>query len=367
MSKVRSDYVFLSLVLLILIFGLIMLTSASAPVGHREFSDKYFFIKNQLMFGVLPGIFSLVVFVNLKYKYLKKLAWVIFIGLLVGLGVVFIPGMGASFGTGSRSWISVGGFSLQPSEFAKLGLIIFLAYYLSELKEKISDFKQGFLPALLFGIAPIVLIALQPDLGTAMIMFAIVFGMLFLAKAKWSHMGLLLGSALIMFVIMVSISPYRTQRLTTFLYPELDPKGSGYQINQAFLAIGSGGILGRGLSRSRQKFQYLPEVHSDSIFAIIAEEMGLVISSLLVVAFLVLFIRGLKIARKAPDKFSRLVVSGIIIWLATQTFINIGAMVGLLPLTGVPLPFISHGGTALISALAGVGIILNISKYQKQT
>ncbi|MFB6226420.1 MAG: putative lipid II flippase FtsW [Candidatus Paceibacteria bacterium] len=366
MEKIRSDYVFLSIVLALLVFGLIMLTSASTPVGLREFNDKYFFVKSQLLLGVLPGILSLLVFVNLKYKYLKKLAWVIFAVTIISLVLVFIPGIGSSLNTGSQSWIVLGGYSLQPSEFAKLGLIIFMAYYLSELGEEIEEFSSGFLPALIVGILPVALVAVQPDLGTTSILFAVLFGMLFVAGAKWSHMGILLIAAISAFAVMIAISPYRSERLTTFLHPELDPKGSGYQINQSFLALGSGGIFGRGLGKSRQKFEYLPEVHSDSIFAIIGEETGFVITTLVVLAFLSLFIRGFKVAKKAPDKFARLTVTGIILWLAVQTFVNIGAMVGLMPLTGVPLPFISHGGTALLSALTGVGIILNISKYQKQ-
>lgn len=366
MEKIRSDYVFLSIVLGLLIFGLVMLTSASIPVGLRDFNDKYFFVKSQLLLGVLPGVLSLLFFVNLKYEYLKKAAWLIFTAMIAALVLVFIPGIGSSLNTTSQSWIVLGGYSLQPSEFAKLGLILFLAYYLSELGEEIKEFSSGFLPALIVGVLPVALVAVQPDLGTTSILFAILFGMLFIAGARWSHMGALLFTAIAAFGIMIAISPYRSERLTTFLHPELDPKGSGYQINQSFLALGSGGVFGRGLGRSRQKFEYLPEVQSDSIFAIIGEETGFIMVALVVLAFVGLFIRGFKIAKKAPDKFARLTVTGVIIWLASQTFVNIGAMIGLMPLTGVPLPFISHGGTALISALTGVGIILNISKYQKQ-
>ncbi len=365
MKKISSDYIFLGISLLILVFGLVMLTSASMPVGHNEFGDRYFFIKNQLLFGVLPGLVALIFFVNFNYKYLKKLAWVIYGISLTLLILVLIPGIGSTLNTTSQSWLVLGGITVQPSELAKLGLIIFLGYYLSELGEEITSLSQGFLPALSFGIIPIILISLQPDLGTSSILFGILFGMLFLAGSKWSHIGGLFILALIAFIGMIMFSPYRSERLTTFLHPELDPKGSGYQVNQAFLAIGSGGILGRGIGSSRQKFQYLPEVQSDSIFAVIGEETGFLISSLLVIAFLGLFLRGFKIAKKAPDKFSQLVVAGIIIWIAAQTIVNIGGMIGLLPLTGVPLPLVSNGAAALIMILSALGVVLNISKYQR--
>jgi cell division protein FtsW len=206
-------------------------------------------------------------------------------------------------------------------------------------------------------------VVLQPDIGTVAILFSIVFGMLFLAGAKYLHMGSLAALGLVGLILMVMIAPYRAARLTTFLHPELDPQGIGYHINQAFLAVGSGGIFGLGLGHSRQKFQYLPEVHADSIFAVIAEEMGFLFVTALVVLFVLIALRGLMIAKSAPDKFAKLLVAGIITWLMVQSFLNIGAMVGLLPLTGVPLPFISHGGTALMVAMAAGGILINVSRH----
>ena len=186
--------------------------------------------------------------------------------------------------------------------------------------------------------------------------------MLFVAGARWSHILGLAGAGLSGLVLMIVMAPYRAARLMTFLHPELDPQGIGYHINQAFLAIGSGGILGRGLGHSLQKYQYLPEVHSDSIYAIIAEEMGLLFALAIVILLILIIARGFMVAKHAPDQFGRLLVSGIIIWFATQSFLNIGAIVGILPLTGVPLPFISHGGTALMIAMGAVGIVVNVSK-----
>ena len=364
-SNKNSDYLFLLYIGILLVFGLVMLTSASSPIGYRQFGDKFFFIKKQLLFGVLPGIVAFLVFANLKYEYLKKMAWLVYIGMVGLLVLVFIPGVGTSLDTGAQSWIQFGGYSLQPAELAKLGLIIFVAYYISEIGEKITDLKQGFIPTLLFGIIPVTLVVLQPDIGTVSILFAILFGMMFVARARWAHMFSLAGAGIAGIIALALTAPYRAKRLTTFLHPELDPKGIGYHINQAFLAIGSGGILGLGLGNSRQKFQYLPEVHADSIFAIIAEEMGFVVAAAIVVLLILICFRGLKIAKKAPDKFSKLLVSGIIIWFMVQSFMNIGAMVGIMPITGVPLPFVSHGGTALVMAMAAVGIIANVSKYSK--
>jgi len=194
-------------------------------------------------------------------------------------------------------------------------------------------------------------------------LFVIVFGMLFAAGAKMSHLSGLMACAVIAFFILIFIAPYRAARFTTFLHPELDPQGIGYHINQAFLAVGSGGWLGQGLGGSKQKFQYLPEVHADSVFAIIAEEMGFIVTAGLIFLLLLIARRVLHVAGHAPDDFGRLLVVGIIIWLMAQSFFNIGAMLGLMPITGVPLPFISHGGTALALAMASVGVLVNVSKH----
>lgn len=340
-----------------------MLTSASSAVGQDRFGDNYFFIKRQLMFGVLPGLLAFLFFTRISYQTLKRLSVWLFFGSLILLVAVLIPGIGSTYNTNARSWISLFGYSFQPSEFAKLGIILFLSTYLSGRQANIKQFQQGFLVALGLGMVPIGLVILQPDVGTTSILFAILFGLLFLAGAKISHMGGLAALGVVALAVMVIIAPYRVDRLTTFLHPELDPQGQGYHINQAFLAIGSGGFFGLGFGHSRQKFQYLPEVHADSIFAIIAEETGFLFAGGLLVLLFLIAVRSLKIAKQAPDQFGRLLVGGIVVWFLTQSLLNIGAMVGLLPLTGVPLPFISHGGTALMIEMAAVGMILNVSRY----
>lgn len=361
-SEERANYKLIAYFVIWLIFGLIMLTSASSAVGHKNFGDNYFFIKRQILFGVLPGLVLFFFFAKFNYTRLRRFGvWLYGLSLLL-LILVFIPGIGANYGTQAHSWLSVLGYSFQPAEFAKLGLILFVANLIIARGHNLQDFKFGFFPTLIFGLIPVVLVILQPDIGTVSILFAILFGLLYVGRAKLLHMFLLGVLGIVALGLMIWVAPYRMQRLTIFMHPELDPQGIGYHINQAYLAIGSGGIFGRGLGNSLQKYQYLPEVSADSIYAVVAEEMGFVFAIGFIILLILVARLGLKIARQAPDEFGRLLVSGIIIWLITQSFLNVGAMVGIMPLTGVPLPFVSHGGTALMMAMGAVGIIINVSK-----
>jgi len=346
-----------------LVVGLILLTSAGSAIGFARFGDNYFFIKRQLLYGVLPGLVAFFTLSKIEYTYFRKVMWVIFGLMVLSLLLVFIPGLGANFSKGAKSWLQVGSISLQPSEFAKLGLILFMSAFLEKQGRKIENFTHGFLVSLGIGMVPIVLIVLQPDVGTVFIIFSILFGLLYVGGAKISHMVALAAAGVGGFITMILIAPYRAARLTTFLHPELDPLGIGYHMNQALLAVGSGGLFGLGLGQSRQKFQYLPEVHADSIFAIFAEEMGFIFAVAFLVLLCVICFRGLMIAKHAKDDYGKLVVAGIVIWFMVQSLLNIGAMVNLLPLTGVPLPFVSHGGTALMMGMGALGIIMNISKY----
>ena len=362
----QPDYIFLAIVSAIIFFGLIMLTSASGPNGYEKFGDSFYYIKHQLIFGLIPGIAGMLVFMRIPYKKWRDHAFsllLISIGLLL---LVFIPGIGSEFGT-SKSWISVFGvFSIQPAEVVKLTFLFYLAAWL-ELrgKSRVSDVYSGFLPFMLALGTIMVLMILQPDIGTMSIIVAMSLVVYFIAGAPLTHIGALLAGGSVMFGLLIKMAPYRAARFTTFLHPELDPQGIGYHINQALLAIGSGGFLGLGYGHSRQKFQYLPEVFGDSIFAVVAEELGFIIACAFILLFIALMWRGLKIALSAPDNFARYVVIGIISWFVIQAFVNIGSMVGLLPMTGVPLPFISYGGTALAIAMVGIGVILNISRYCK--
>jgi len=362
----QPDYVFLGIAAAIIVFGLIMLASAAGPSGYERFGDSFYYFKHQLLYGLIPGTVAMIVLSRIPYLKWKDYAWqllAVSIGLLI---LVFIPGIGAEFGT-SKSWISVFGlFSIQPSEFVKLTFLFYLAAWLDMRGKKgVSDFESGFLPFLVALGSIMLLMILQPDIGTMSIVVAMSLVVYFVAGAPLWHMGILIGGGIAMFTLLIKLAPYRAARFTTFLHPELDPQGIGYHINQALLAIGSGGLLGLGYGHSRQKFQYLPEVFGDSIFAVVAEELGFIITVGLIALFIALMWRGLKIANESPDNFGRYVTIGIISWITIQAFVNIGSMVGILPMTGVPLPFVSYGGTSLVVSMAALGVVLNISKYGK--
>lgn len=358
----QPDYRFIIALSLIVIFGLVMLSSASVSLSFEKFNEGYYYVKHQILNGVIPGIILLVVFSFVDYRFWKKIALGLLIFSIALLVLVFIPGIGAGYGT-AKSWIYIFGVSFQPAELVKLTFLIYLATWLeSRGQKKASDFSEGLVPFLsILGVIAILLI-LQPDIGTMSIIILTGLVVYFIGGANLLHMLYVGLAGFISLIVLIKISPYRAARLMTFLHPELDPQGIGYHINQAFLAIGSGGFWGRGFGMSRQKFQYLPEVAGDSIFAIIAEELGFILATILVLAFLYLMYRGFKIAQNAPDSFAKLLVIGIISWIMIQAFVNIGAMVGLLPLTGVPLPFISYGGTALAVLLGACGIVINISR-----
>lgn len=345
----------------LLLFGLLMLSSAGSGLGLARFGDSYFFVKRQLIFGVIPGLIGFGAALLLPYEKLRKYSVPFFVAVLVLLVMVLIPGLGQKYG-GAQSWLALGPFSFQPSEFLKLALVVYLAAWFSARAELINDFKQGFLVfAVLIGVA-LGLVLLQPDLGTATIVGVIALGMYFLAGAPLRYVAAIVMAGLTALAGLIATAPYRFARITTFINPDIDPQGAGYQIKQAFIAIGSGGWFGRGFGLSRAKFQYLPEAAGDSIFAIAAEELGFIFALAIVMLFAFLLFRAIFVARHVKDPFGQLLIGGIAIWICGQAFINIGAMVGVFPLTGIPLPFVSYGGTSLAALLTGAGIMLNVSK-----
>ena len=360
------DFVYFGIVASIIIFGLIMLTSASAPSGYAQFSDSYYFIKHQLIFGFIPGVGAMLMFSRIPYTFWKKHAWNLLILSIILLVLVFIPGLSAGIGT-AHSWISIGGyFSLQPSEVAKLTFLFYLAAWLGQRSgHGVRDVNSGLLPFVLILGSVLTLLILQPDVGTMSIIAAMSLVVYFVAGAPISYVLGFVLAGISGLGLLISLAPYRAARFTTFLHPELDPQGIGYHINQALLAIGSGGIFGFGYGHSRQKFQYLPEVATDSIIAIIGEELGMITVYLVLFVFLAFVWRSIEIAKDAPDTFAKLVVVGVTAWISIQAIVNIGSMVALMPITGVPLPFISYGGTALAVSMAAVGVVLNISRYSK--
>lgn len=364
-SGAKSDYFFIWLLFCILFFGLIMLSSASSVLSYQKFQNTFWYVFRQLLFGIIPGGVLFFLFSRIDYRLWHKYSsflLCISIGLLIA---VFLPGIGFSFG-GARRWIHMGSFLIQPSEVVKLTFLLYLASWFSNRDEKsIKDFSLGFIPFLVLTGIVCFLVVIQPDVGTMAVIALISFSIYFAAGAKISHILVSIGGGFGLFFVLIQTASYRLQRFLTFLHPERDPLGIGYHINQALLAVGSGGLFGRGFGQSRQKFAYLPEVAGDSIFAIIAEELGFILSTLLIALFVVLIWRGLYIAKKSPDRFGLFLCVGVMAWIFFQTFINIGAMLSLMPLTGIPLPFVSYGGSSLVVLLSAMGIVTNVSRQAR--
>lgn len=358
----QLDYFLVTLIFIIVFFGLIMLSSASSVLSFQQKGYTYYFFWHQVLRGLVPGLILFFILAKIDYHRWEKFTVWFFILSIILLVLVFIPGLGASYGK-AKSWLNFAGLSLQPTEIVKLLLIVSLAGWFSYRgKERNADFWNGLIPfALLLGLVSL-LIVKQPDLGTLLVIITIAFVIYFTAGARLVHILGLMAVGLGSFGLLLTQMPTKVARLMTFLHPELDPQGVGYHINQAFLAIGSGGFFGLGFGQSRQKFAYLPEVMGDSIFAIIAEELGFIFTVALVIVFLLLAWRGFRLAQQVNDDYAKLLVIGIISWFTFQAFFNIAAMIGLMPLTGIPLPFISYGGTALATSLAAAGILVNISK-----
>lgn len=358
------DKPFLVTVAILLAFGLLMIMSAGVSYGQVRFDDSYYFFKQQIL-GLAVGAVVLYITASIDYHLWRRLVMPIFGVALVLLIMVFIPGIGVNV-YGATRWIELGPIMFQPSEVMKLSIILYLAAWLSEKGEaKVADFNEGLVPFL--GILLLIgfLIIKQPDTGTLGVICLMSMAIFFTAGAQVKHLLSLVGVGFASVAVLILIAPYRLARLTVFMNPDHDPSGSGYQVSQALLAVGSGGLFGAGLGQSRQKFNYLPEPVTDSIFAVIGEEFGFIGAVLLVSLFLYLAWRGLRIAQGAPDMFGRLIVVGVVAWIVFQSFINISAIIGLIPLTGIPLPLISYGGTSLAVILAGVGIVLNVSRQSR--
>jgi cell division protein FtsW len=303
---------------------------------------------------------------NIDYHILRKIAVPALVLSVLLLLLVFIPGIGSSFLGGNR-WINVAGFVFQPSELVKLTFIIYLSSWLIAQKERRQVQDHHTMVQFLVLVAVITgLVVLQPDMGTMSIIAIISLIIYFTSGARMKYIATLIGSGISFFLLLILVAPYRAGRLTIFLHPGTDVRGLGYHIQQSLIAIGSGGFFGVGFGKSRQKFNYLPESATDSIYAVIAEELGFIFAMAIIATFIFLFIRGLRIARNSPDDFGKLLVTGIMSWLSVQALMNIAALSSLIPLTGIPLPFFSYGGSSLIITLAAVGVVLNVSRQSKR-
>ena len=354
----KADLKLLLIIFGMLAAGLIILYSASSVVSYSVNKSTTYYFFHQLA-GALIGLVAMYICSKIDYHKWQKYVPLLLVLAVLLLGAVLVHGVKAN---GSSRWIAFGSVTFQPAEFAKLVLILYIASWIDKRRNEIHDFYYGMIPTLLIIGVIAGLIILEPDIGTMLVVIFTAFIMLFVGGSKLKHLGWIVFVGLIGFGILVKIEPYRIARFTAFLNPSADPKGVGYQINQAMVAIGSGGLWGYGYGHSRQKYNFLPEVIGDSIFAVVVEELGFFRALLVLGLYFVFAFRGMKIAKGAPDTFGKMAAVGIIAWISFQALINIGAIIGLLPLTGIPLPFVSYGSSALIVTLAAMGILLNISK-----
>jgi cell division protein FtsW len=361
----EPDKSLITAMFVLIIFGMVMLFSASFVVSYARYGTTWHYFIRQF-FSLLIGLVAFWAATRIDYRLWKKFAIFFLFFSVFLLILVFIPGLRAEYGT-ARSWINIFGFSFQPAELVKLSFLIYLATWLEAKKDSLGNLASGIVPFfIILGIISLLMI-LQPDLGTLFIIVFTAMVVFFAGGGKISHIIIAVVLAgLVLAVMLMLKSNYQTDRIKCLKDPSYSAQNKCYQINQSLIAVGSGGWLGRGIGQSRQKFMYLPEVWGDSIFSIIAEEIGFVFSAVLILLFLFLFYRGLLIARAAPDIYGSMLATGIIVWLAVQTFLNIGGMINLIPMTGVPLPFISSGGSAILSTLIAMGILVNISKQTKK-
>ncbi|UHA74125.1 stage V sporulation protein E [Paenibacillus sp. 481] len=347
----------------LLAIGIVMVYSAGSVLAFHDYGDSYYFVKRQLLFAVL-GLAAMFFTMNVDYNVWRSYAKIGLIACFALLVVVLIPGIGDVRG-GARSWLGIGSFGIQPSEFMKLAMIVFLAKLLSDGQARITSFATGLLPALsIMGLA-FGMIMLQPDLGTGTVMVGASLLLIFTSGASMKHLMSLALVGLAGFVALVAAAPYRLARITAFLNPWEDPLGAGYQSIQSLYAIGPGGLVGLGLGASRQKYSYVPEPQTDFIFSILAEELGFIGGLTVLLLFLLLVWRGMRIALTAPDTFGSLLAVGIVGIVAIQVIINIGVVIGMMPVTGITLPLISYGGSSLTLMLTALGILLNISRFAR--
>ena len=356
----KFDKILFFSVIILSIFGLLMIYSSSSIWADFKFNDSFHFLKYQSIFFII-GLFIMIIISKLDYNFYYKNSNIILLISFILLILVLIPGIG-TVRNGSRSWFGIGPLGIQPSEAAKISLIIFTSKYLSLNEKYISSFFKGVIPILLIVGIFFALIMLQPDLGTGLILFLSIISILYISgvSMKFFIGGGIIG--VIGVIILIIIAPYRMDRITSFINPWKDPLGTGFQMIQSLYAIGPGGLLGLGLGNSIQKHFYLTEPQTDFIFSIISEELGVMGSIIVVSLFIIIFYRGIKISLNSKDIFSKYLSFGIMFQLIFQTIMNLSVVVGLIPVTGVTLPFLSYGGSSLLVSMASIGIILNISR-----
>ncbi|MBI4050259.1 MAG: putative lipid II flippase FtsW [Candidatus Doudnabacteria bacterium] len=357
-----ADRAFIISVLILIGFGLVAVSSASSVLSYERYGNNNYYFLRQLAFAAV-GLGLIFYLSRVDYHVFRRFSAPIFAVGIFLLVLLVVPGVGFRVG-GAARWFNTGWFLIQPSEFVKLAMIFFLATWFERKKGAEDNFWFGILPPLAASALVLGLVVLEPDIGTAAVLAMILLGMLFAAGARLRFLGGLLAAGIAGLWIVIKAAPYRAARIITFFNPSYDPQGISYHINQALLGIGAGGLFGYGLGFSRQKHNYLPEPIGDSIFAVMAEELGFTRIIFLVLLFLLVGFLGIKIARNAPDRFGELTAIGITIWITLQALFNIGAITGVLPLTGIALPFVSYGGSSLLALSIGAGILLNISRQR---
>jgi cell division protein FtsW len=362
--KVGSpDYSIAAAVGALVVLGVLAVYSSSFALGLLEYGDANYFVLRQVMFAILGGV-AMYMLMKSDYRQLRIISPLLMLGAILALCAVLMPGIGLER-NGATRWIAVGGPipPLQPSEFAKLALIIYVSAWLAGRGDNVKTFWLGFFPCVLLVGFVAGLVMLEPDLGTAIVLVLTTMTLVFVAGASLRHVAAFACVGGIVAAMLILAGEYRTDRIFAFVHAEDDPSGRGFQTLQLLIALGSGGIRGLGLGASRQKFFYVPGAHTDGIFAIIGEELGLIGCAAVILLFAFLIVRGFRVVLRARDDFGSLLAVGIISWIGYQALINIGGTTRALPLTGIPLPFLSYGGSALLAMLAGVGILLSVSRY----
>ena len=358
----KPDYILLSVAVILLLLGIVIIVSVSTATSQEKFGSPNFYLFHHLIFGILLGILLGFAAYKLSLAFWKKWAAPLLLFNLFLMLLVLFPIIGITSG-GANRWINLGFTSLQPSEFLKLTFILYLASWLPSLKEKVKNNLSKTLAAFLTVVGLIgILLILQSNVSTLSIIVICGILMYFISGTPIKHSLAIILGGLIILALLIKIAPYRLERIAVFIKPDIDPMGISYQVKQLLITVGSGGILGKGPGMSLQKFGFLPQPMGDSIFAFFAEETGFIGGLILILLFLIFTWRGLKIAKEMTNSFNQLACLGITSWITIQALVNIGAIVGILPLTGIPLPFISYGGSAMVAELVGVGILLNISK-----
>jgi cell division protein FtsW len=362
----RPDFILFFIVLVLIAFGTVMIYSSSYMLAVQKYNgDGYYFLKKQIVFLIM-GLAAMIGLMKMPYTWLRGVAYGGLGVSIVLLVAIFLPGIGVTKG-GARRWLNLGVFTFQVAELVKVLVVIFLAHYLTRKSDHIQEFLKGFIVPLAVVLVPVALIVKQPDFGSAVLIMVVALSVLYIAGARFRYLAASVLTLVPLAVTLVMMKGYRMDRWNTFLDPWKDPQHKGFQIIQSFLSFGSGGPFGVGLGDGMQKLFYLPEPHTDFILSIIAEESGFIGICTVIVLFGLLIFRGFVIAFRVQDSFGSLLASGITILLAMEAFINIAGVMGLIPTKGMALPFLSYGGTALIVSCMAVGILLNLSTYQKST